>query len=180
MNVHANANPLFRHYRDQHGVTLEAASFAGPVMLVLLRHIGCSFCRETLHELAESRKHIEECGYAIGLVHMDAPEYLEEQLAMYGLGDVSRFHDPDRALYRALGLGRVPLSSALNKRVWQKGLQAHKEFGGAWPKTDPLQLPGAFVIDQGRVVAGEAVLSPEEHPDFLALLIRIEAVAASA
>jgi len=168
---------LLASYKDHSGVSIKEHSFAAPILLVLLRHVGCSFCRRTLHELSESMKHINRCGYRVGLVHMDSGADMEEQLRLYGLQQLPRFHDPERKLYRSLGLARAPLMSVFSTRVWKRGLQAKKKYGTNWPKTDPLQLPGAFLIDQGQIVAGESTLSPDEHPDFLALLIRSEAVA---
>jgi hypothetical protein len=171
------AHALLETFRDHHGVSISEHSHAAPMLLVLLRHVGCSFCRKALHELSISMKHITGCGYRVGLVHMDPDADMQEQLSLYGLETLPRFHDPDRALYQALGLHRAPVLSVFNRSLWRKGNEARKKYGVALPKSDPRQLPGAFLIDQGLIVAGEATLSPDEHPDFLALLIRSEAVA---
>lgn len=168
---------LLEELKDRHGVSISDHSFAAPLLLVMLRHVGCSFCRKTLHELSQSMKHITGCGYRVGLVHMDDDSDMEEQLGLYGLQQLPRFYDPERKLYRALNVPRAPLRSVFKTDLWKRGLQARKKYGYKWPKTDPLQLPGAFLVDQGIVVAGESTLSPDEHPDFLALLIRSEAVA---
>jgi len=168
---------LLADFKDRKGVSITEHSFAAPLLLVLLRHIGCSFCRKTLHELSVSMKHITECGYRVGLVHMDGDVDMESQLSLYGLEKLPRFHDPDRRLYKALGLARAPMLSVFRAGMWKRGLQASRKHGFAMPKSDPLQLPGAFLIDQGLLVAGEQTLSPDEQPDFLALLIRSEAMA---
>ncbi|HMO04728.1 MAG TPA: redoxin domain-containing protein [Kiritimatiellia bacterium] len=171
------AHALLPAFRDQHGVSISEHSHAAPMLLVLLRHVGCSFCRKALHELSASMRHITGCGYRVGLVHMDPEADMQDQLSLYGLDTLPRFHDPDRALYQALGLHRAPMLSVFNRNVWRKGNEARKKYGMGLPKSDPRQLPGAFLIDQGLIVAGEATLSPDEHPDFIALLIRSEAVA---
>lgn len=173
----SNHPAILADFKDRQGISIDEHSHAAPFLLVLLRHVGCSFCRKTLHELSESMKHITRCGYRVGLVHMDSDADMQEQLSLYGLHNLPRFHDPDRKLYQALGLNRAPVFSVFNRGMWKRGMQAKKKYGFAMPKTDPLQLPGAFLIDQGHVVAGEPTLSPDEHPDFLALLIRSEAVA---
>jgi len=174
---HTIQHDVLSEFKDRHGTSIAEHSRAAPFLLVLLRHVGCSFCRKTLHELSESMKHITACGYRVGLVHMDTDTEMTEQLSLYGLQNLPRFHDPERKLYLALGLNRAPMLSVFNRGLWKRGLQAKKKYGFAMPKTDPRQLPGAFLIDQGHVVAGEPTMSPDEHPDFLALLIRSEAVA---
>jgi len=176
-DVMMSTHELMNQLRDQKGISINEHSFAAPFLLVLLRHVGCSFCRKALHELHNSMKHINACGYRVGLVHMDADSDMQEQLKIYSLDQLPRFHDPDRKLYHALGLTRAPLLSLFNRGMFKRSLQARKKYGIGLPKSDPLQLPGAFLIDQGLVVAGEHTLSPDEQPDFLALLIRSEAVA---
>ncbi|HMP90739.1 MAG TPA: redoxin domain-containing protein [Kiritimatiellia bacterium] len=171
------AHELIQEFRDASGASIYDHSCAAPFLLVLLRHVGCPFCREALHELSQSLKHINGCGYRVGLVHMDPDADMQEQLGIYGLQKLPRFHDPERKLYRAFGLHQSPLISVFNKQVWKKGRQAKARYGAALPKSNPMQLPGAFLIDQGVIIAGECTLSPDEHPDFLALLIRSEAVA---
>lgn len=168
---------LLSGLQDQTGTTIHALSMRQPVLLVLLRHIGCPFCRKVLHELSESLPHISDCGYSVGLVHMNEESEMVGPLSQYGLLDVPRFHDPERSLYQALGLPRAQLRQVLNIHLWREGVRLRKRYGYSTPKADPLQLPGAFLVDQGKVVAGEPVMSPDESPDFLALLIRSEAVA---
>lgn len=177
IRINSETNQLLSKYKDRSGVSIADHSRAAPLLLVLLRHAGCSFCRKALHELSDSMKHITACGYHVGLVHMDSDADMKEQLKIFGLDHLPRFHDPDRSLYRALGVPRAPLASIFNRRLWKKSSDTKKKYGYRWPKTDPLQLPGAFLVDQGVVIAGEPTLSPDEHPDFLALLIRSEAAA---
>jgi peroxiredoxin len=174
---HDIAHELLSVYKDRNGVSIKEHSLAAPLLLILLRHVGCSFCRKALHELSESMKHINGCGYRVALVHMDADIDLEDQLSFYSLDRLPRFHDPDKKLYRALGVPRAPLLSVFKRNVWTRGVEAKRKYGFALPKSDPMQLPGAFLIDQGIVVGGESTMSPDETPDFLALLIRSEAAA---
>ncbi len=168
---------ILAEFKDHKGVSIREHSFAAPFLLLLLRHIGCSFCRKTLNELSASMKHISDCGYRVGLVHMDDDDAMIAQLKRYGLEKLPRFHDPERKLYKAMGLTRAPMLSVFRAGMWKRGFQESRKHGFAMPKSDPLQLPGAVLIDQGLLVAGEQTLSPEEPPDFLALLIRSEAMA---
>ncbi|HMO51315.1 MAG TPA: redoxin domain-containing protein [Kiritimatiellia bacterium] len=176
-NTKNTVHDLLQAYRDQHGISIREHSFAAPILMVLLRHVGCSFCRKALHELSASMKHINACGYRVGLVHMDSDADMRDQLSLYGLEKLPRFHDAERKLYQALGVPRAPLMSVFRRDAWARGVEAKRKYGAGLPKSDPLQLPGAFLIDQGIVIAGEPTMSPYETPDFLALLIRSEAAA---
>lgn len=175
--MNTDAHELLADFKDQKGTSINEHSLAAPFLLIFLRHVGCSFCRKTLKELSDSKKHITDCGYRVGLVHLDTDEDMQEQLKLYKLDQLPRFHDSERKLYKALGLHRAPLISFFNRRMLKRGMDARRKYGMGMPKSDPLQLPGAFLVDQGMIVAGEPTLSPDEHPDFLALLIRSEAVA---
>ncbi|MDV7393380.1 hypothetical protein RZS08_18550, partial [Arthrospira platensis SPKY1] len=41
-----------------------------PVLLVFLRHFGCTFCREALEDISQKRASIEANGTQIVFVHM--------------------------------------------------------------------------------------------------------------
>lgn len=165
---------LLHDFADQSGVSIYDHSCTAPLLLILLRHVGCTFCRRSLDELRASRDHIADCGYSVGIVHMNRDEKVVEQLASYGLEDLPRFYDPGKVLYAGLGLKRVPLRSLFVPTLIREGFKNHLKFGSSWPEADPQQLPGAFLIDQGRVVGGETVLFPYDQPDFLTLLIYAE------
>lgn len=176
MNDYTITEQLLNDFRDADGVSIFEHSYRKPILMILLRHTGCSFCRRTLHELSQSLLQIRGSGYEVGIVHMDRDETMQEQLEQFDLQTVPRFHDPDKKLYKALGLKRSSILKMFKKELWEKGQEQLRDHGGAWPKSDPLQLPGAFLIDTGHVIAGETVLSPEEQPDFLALLIYSESL----
>ena len=174
-----NLNDISDHFAtflDQGGVSIYEHSLEKPLLLILLRHVGCTFCRRTLHELSQSLLQIRACGYEAGIVHMDSDVSMEEQLSHYDLQTIPRFHDPKKILYNSLGLQRTSIRKMFKKEIWDTGKEQHKQYGAAWPQSDPMQLPGAFLIDAGEVVAGETTLSTEEQPDFLALLIYSETV----
>ncbi len=54
----------------QRGVNLASLSLFGPVLVVFLRHSGCTFCRESLADIARGRAAIEANGTRIVIVHM--------------------------------------------------------------------------------------------------------------
>lgn len=154
------------------GMSLAEHSSSGPVLLVFLRHSGCTFCREALAELAKQRSELEQHGRLV-LVHMGPEdEATRAYFERYGASDLLRVSDPDRALYRAFGLGRGSIGQLFGLRVWIRGMLALVTGGHGVGKLvgDGFQMPGAFVIEGGRVVRAYIHRDAAERPDYGTLL----------
>lgn len=164
-------------YMDQYGTSIYEYSHAAPMLLILLRHSGCPFCRRTLFEISSMQDEFAEQGYSLGFVYLSDPDSMKMVMLQYGLEHLPRFHDPKAKLYRELDLRRLSIRELFNYRTWSNGFQVGFNHGFSWPDGDPLQLPGAFLIDQGVVVAGHASLSPADPPNFQSLLRKSELVA---
>ena len=66
--VNEPAAEAFASIRTESGVSLLALTEASPVLLVFLRHFGCSFCRQALSQVASLRPELEardlaQCSY---------------------------------------------------------------------------------------------------------------------
>lgn len=140
--------------RTQRGDDLLSLSERSPVLLAMLRHTGCPFCQEELHDLKRQREAIESRGVRIVVV-FQAPEgeFAEEFFAKAGLAEIDRVGDPDLALFRALEVKRGNVWEVFGPhvlvRVFQviaKGLRPGKKFGG-----DAMQLPGTVLIENGEI-----------------------------
>jgi len=153
------------------GSTVAELSRQSPVLLVFLRHTGCTFCREALSDLAKQRASMERLDTQLVLVHLGDAAAFAQFAAQYGLGDVPRVADPERKLYQALGLHRGSLFALLHPRVWWRGLQVAilKKHGFGVPTGDVAQLPGVFLIRDGRVVTAHRHRFTSERPDYLGL-----------
>jgi hypothetical protein len=138
----------------QDGGTLAEASFESPLLLVFVRHFGCTFCREALAELNQKRGDIERQGVRLGIVHMGPDRAAQEMFDRYGLHGVLRISDPDRLLYRAFDLRRGRLAQLLGPKVWWRGWQAGIVRGHGIGKLagDGFQMPGVFLVHRGGVV----------------------------
>ena len=166
---------LLAETRTGDGSSLAEMSRAQPVLVVLLRHAGCTFCREALADLSARRSEIEQSGAKMALVHMSTPESFAAFAGRYGLGEVPAISDPERRLYRGLGLRRGTLSQLLGWSVWGRGARAF--FSGhrvGMPAGDGTQMPGAFLIRDGRVVRRFLHATAADRPDY-AELCRIPA-----
>lgn len=152
------------------GDSLAALSQKSPVLLVLLRHEGCPFCRNAMSDMARLRDRIENAGTRIVLGHMGSAEEFAAFAARYGLSSLPHVTDPGRTLYKGLGLRRGTLLQMLGPRLWWNWFKAvlKGHFAGRI-KGDVFQLPGAFLLHQGKVVRGHAYRDASDRPDYLSL-----------
>jgi hypothetical protein len=157
--------------RDHRGRSLHELSQHRPVLLVAVRHFGCTFCRETLADLADRRAALESQGVELAILHSAGAEAAAPHLARHGLGDVPAFADPDQRLARALGIRRGTFIELLGPRNLLRAIPAFfAGHGVGYPVGDPLLMPGAFVIHGGRVRNHHHPAYAGERTDWAALL----------
>lgn len=158
--------------RTNQGVTLEEMTALSPVLLVFLRHTGCTFCREALADLAAKRREIEAQGARLTLVHMGSEQQGGRFFAKYGLQDVPRVSDTERALYRAFGLPRGSFGDLFGPKVWWRGFQAGilGRHGAGLLVGDGFQMPGVFLLFHGEVLRSYRHQSAADRPDYVALV----------
>jgi hypothetical protein len=157
--------------RTRAGQSIEEMSRRQPVMLVFLRHLGCTFCREALSDIAKNRRAIEEAGTKILLVHMGSEEQAAPMLSRYGLFDIDRVSDPRQAIYKAFGLGRGGFWSLFGPRMWWRGFQAGvlARHGVGTLIGDGFQMPGVFIVFHGEVIRSYVHQDAADRPDYLSL-----------
>jgi peroxiredoxin len=117
------------------------------LVLVFLRHFGCTFCREQVSQLRSHKN------WNITLCSMASPEEAEE--FRQKLSSPHPFIcDPDQELYQAFGLKRGKAKQMFNPRVFMRGFGA--TFQGhlvGKPIGDPWQMPGVFLIEPDGTIA---------------------------
>ena len=127
---------------------------ASPVLLVFLRHAGCTFCREALGDIAAIRHEIESSGTRIVLVHMGDRAEIRTVIARYKLSDLERICDPEQRLYDAFGLLKGSWRQLYGPKVWIRGVIVglFRGHGLNKPVVDATQMPGVFYIDKAWIV----------------------------
>lgn len=154
------------------GESLAQLADQQPVLLVFLRHFGCSFCREAIHDIARRRQHFEAQGVRIVLVHM-APErpVAEQFFKKYKLFPVYHVSDPEKRFYRAFGLGRGTPAQLFGLMNWIRGFEAGviEGHGFAYHSEDigdGFQMPGVFVVHKGKILASFIHRAAWDRPDY--------------
>jgi peroxiredoxin len=156
---------------DQSGRSIAALSSGQSLLIVFLRHSGCTFCREALADLREQRPRLEAAGLKLVVVHMGDESAGLALTSPYGLQDISRISDPSCTLYRAYDLERGRVSQLLGPAVWWRGfLAAIVQRHGVGPAGgDGFQMPGAFVVRDGAIVKAYRHRTAADRPDYCEL-----------
>lgn len=177
MSASSDTTDLLGHTLTSSGESLAALSEKSPVLLVLLRHEGCTFCRNAMSDIARLRRQIEAAGTRIVLGHMGTAEDFAAFAGRYGLADIAAVVDQQCTLYKGLGLQRGRMLQLIGPRVlwaWVKTTLAGHLPGRI--KGDPLQLPGAFLLHHGQVIQSHTYRDASDRPDYVRLATPLQAV----
>lgn len=158
--------------RTAAGTPLADLADRAPVLLVFLRHLGCTFCREALADIAAQRRSIEAAGTRIVLVHMGPLPAAADLFSRYGLADINHACDPDRRLYAAAELARGRLGQLFGIRCFLRGIAAtlRGHFVGRLAG-DGFQMPGVLLVHRGRIVRAFRHATAADRPDYCALSV---------
>jgi hypothetical protein len=162
---------VLEHTSTETGERLVDLVQASPVLLVFLRHAGCTFCREAVADLANLREEIESNATRIVLVHMGDRADIEQLLERHGFSDVDRICDTNQELYRAFGLKKGSWGQLFGPKVWARGLAAGigRGHGLGRASADATQMPGVFFLDQGLIVSSYRHRSAADRPCYTTL-----------
>lgn len=150
------------------GRSLADASQGRTLILVFLRHFGCTFTRQILRGLESLERQAEEHGADLVLVHM--LKNGEEIRYLSGHDEVLRIADPRCRLYQAFGLGKGGFLELFGPKVWWLGmLSIFKGCGVGHLAGDGMQMPGAFLFRDGRILAAQRAHTAADMPDLPAL-----------
>ena len=152
------------------GRTLLDISNDAPTLVVFLRHAGCTFCKEALADLANTKPSLDSAGTRLALVHLSTPESMDTTLAKHNLAGTPHISDPDRRLYRSFDLHRGSWSQLFGLTVWARGFQAALAGHGVGKlEGDGFQMPGAFLVHNGRIIKAHRHDTAADRPDYTAL-----------
>jgi hypothetical protein len=159
--------------RTETGLTLHSLVEASPVLLIFLRHFGCSFCRQAISDIAGLRGELAMRGVRPLFVHLGTPERAKPFFDYYGIGDVARVSDPTGALYRhpAFAVPRTSwLGQVVNPVVWWAWLSGGLRHGIGTIQEDGDQMPGLFFLKDAKIVRRYRYRTIADEPDYLRLV----------
>jgi len=154
------------------GESLAEMARQSPVLLIFLRHFGCSFCREAISDISKQRSRLEKLGVRIVFVHMARDqETAEKFFRKYKLFPIDHIPDPEKQFYQAFGLGRGTPVQLLGLMNWIRGFQAGiiEGHGAAYQNEDMgdgFQMPGVFVLHKGEIKNSFIHRHAWDRPDY--------------
>ncbi|MDA8743679.1 SelL-related redox protein [Rubripirellula amarantea] len=160
----SHANEIFL---NQHGQSIADLSRQSPLLVLFLRHSGCTFCREALADLRDKKDKLKQQGVLPVLVYQSDSEAVMKDLEHYGLTDCDHVSDPGCELYRAYGLRRGTLGQLFGPDVWWRGFKAAilSRHGVGKLDGDGFQMPGAFLVENNRIVEAYRHQAVSDRPD---------------
>ena len=163
---------LLQEMTTNTGDKLFDLSYQQPVLLVFLRHFGCTFCREALADISQKRDSIEEKGTRIVFVHMADNEVAEQYFQKYSLPGAVHISDPACQYYAAFGLSKGTFTQLFGLSTWVRGFSAGVLDGhGIGPQLgDGFQMPGIFVLVNGQVRHSFIHKLASDRPDYEGLV----------
>lgn len=157
--------------RTQNGVSLAELSQSQPILVVCVRHLGCTYCREAISDVARNRAAIEAAGARPVIVHMGSVEQGAALVQSGGGGDLDHVSDPQRRVYRALQLNFGTPSELFGlQTVWRAVAGGTVLRHGLGPIVgNVLQMAGVFLIHDGKVLRAYRTRSTADRPDYVEL-----------
>ena len=154
------------------GESLQRISDDRLVLLVFLRHFGCTFCREALTDISKKRSEIEAAGTQIVFVHMTDYETADKYFERYHLEGVVHISDPECRFYQAFGLSKGTFSQLFGLATWIRGFDAGvlQGHGIGAQIGDGFQMPGIFAIRNGVIKSSFVHKLASDRPDYLQLV----------
>ena len=157
-----------RTAKTQRGESLLDLSRQQDLLIVCLRHAGCTYCREALDDLSKQWTAIQAARVRPIVVQMGTVEQGESLVRKYGLDEIDHVSDPERRVYRGLELRLGTLSQLFGVRNFWRALVGGTVFRFGFGRFvgNGLQMPGAFLVRDGRIVQAFRHESPSDRPDY--------------
>lgn len=124
------------------------------LLLVFLRHFGCTFCQKALSTLMSEYQEIISRGIIPVIIHMGRKEKFDEYFKQHDKAEISHIEDCDQLLYTFFDLKRGGLLDVFSPTVTISGLKILKNerLGIGLLQGDGFQLAGCFLLDAGNIV----------------------------
>ncbi len=139
---------------DEEGYEIALADLwqRGPIVLTLLRHFGCVFCRAWLKALQQHMDAFEDAGIQVVGIGIGVPKHAERVCGKKA-PSVMCLSDATIGTHVAFGLGHASLGQLLDPRMMVAGAKAvlAGNMQGI-PTGDTRMMPGTFIVDREGII----------------------------
>jgi hypothetical protein len=165
---------MLAEIQTESGKDLLSLTEQSPVLLIFLRHFGCSFCRKAISDVAELGPELAARGVLPVFVHLGTCEIAKAHFDYYKISDVERIHDPQAVIYQSavFGLGRSsPWLTLVNPYVWFGWLKGNIfKHGIGKIEGDGHQMPGIFFLKGPNIERKFIYRQISDEPPYLRLI----------
>jgi hypothetical protein len=136
-------------------------------VLAFLRHLGCTFCRQTIVELKEASN--SEGFPNVVFVHQGSTEAGRELFERFW-PEATAISDEALDLYKAFGIQRGSIKQLIGPEALLCGIKGlSKGYGIGVPSGDPTLMPGLFLIQEGQILWNHKYRHAGDLPDLKSL-----------
>jgi hypothetical protein len=173
VDVTLSDEALFQSTHLANGKTLWEAAQQQPVLLVALRHLGCTFCREMVDDVLNLEKNLPDQTLIVFMTTGNpADTKVFFDLKTDSVPDtisknITWTTDPERILYRQLSLKRGTFAQIFGLKTWKRVLSTDvfQKYGLGSLQGDGFQMPGLFWLENGSVVSSWRAQSASDRVD---------------
>ena len=160
--------PILAEMTTNRNRSIEDASKSSAILLVFLRHFGCTFCREALSDLSKKKADYEAEGVQLIFVHMSDEKTADEYFTRYDIVQPEYVSDPQCVYYAIFGLGKGKFSQLFGLQVMIRGFESSTLKGhGIGPFIgDGFQMPGVFLVQNGVIREQFILKLASDRPDY--------------
>jgi peroxiredoxin len=154
--------------RTQNNATVLNIANAKPTLLIFLRHFGCQFCREAIDDLSRLRLRLDALNIELVLVHMAENKIAESYFHKFKLDSVNHVSDSNCRFYTAFGLIKGNFTQIFGFQSWIRGFTVQAKYGAEVGKQlgDNFQMPGAFIIFEGKILSSFVHKNTSDRPEY--------------
>jgi peroxiredoxin len=153
------------------GQSILSISKSHPVMLIFLRHFGCTFCRAALAEISANFDRLGSNGTKVIFVHMSDESTARKYFNRYKLIDPLQISDPECNFYEGFGLVKGEYNQLFGLNSWIRGFSEGiiNGHGIGTQLGDGFQMPGVFLIQNGVIKEQYIHRLASDKPDYVKL-----------
>ncbi len=162
---------IFAEMKTNTGTDLGQLSNQQPVMLIFLRHFGCTFCRAALGEISKKKQELESNGTAIVFVHMSDNQTADEYFNRYEIKNAIHIADANCNFYEQFGLVKGNFKQLFGLNTWIQGFKEGVVNGHGIGKQlgDGFQMPGVFLVHREKIKESYIHKLASDKPDYMKL-----------
>ncbi|MEO1652039.1 MAG: SelL-related redox protein, partial [Bacteroidota bacterium] len=159
---------ILQEFYDQEEQSLSDLNQQQALVLVFLRHFGCTFCRESLENFQKKKEAFTKKNLKLVFVHMAEEAQAQPYFERYQLEKESRVSDPSCDLYRAFSLGRARFGQVFGLKSWWRGFWVGVVQGKGVGKLvgDGFRMPGYFIIFKDEIIFSQIPKKAADRPDY--------------